>query len=55
MSPLFDVWVNTPTKGMTGGWSLMASGITLEQAQVWKTTCLFGVRFMVHQLKKDAE
>lgn len=50
---MFDVWVNTPTKGMVGGWSLMASGVTLEQARVWKLTCLFPVRFMAHQPKES--
>lgn len=48
--PLFDMWAEIPAaKGAQNGWSLVASGITFEQARVYRETFLFKVTFQRHQ------
>jgi len=47
---MIDVWAKIPAaKGGQDGWSLVASGITVEQARVYKDTFLFPLSFQSHK------
>lgn len=45
----FDVWMKVPGSRETTGWSRVASGVSLEEADVYENTCHFEIHIEEHK------